>query len=128
GNLTLLTHSLNTSVSNGPYSVKMPAVQAHSSLALNRELREFDDWNETTISVRGLALFATARKLWVSPTPQPDTGADGEDIVRLPPDGTACRFAYAGTQYSGNIKDGLLEVVGVERRFRSTPTTSSRPS
>lgn len=38
GNLTLLTHSLNATVSNGPFSVKMPAVRAHASLTLNREL------------------------------------------------------------------------------------------
>lgn len=68
GNLTLLTHSLNTSVSNGPYSVKMPAVKAHSSLALNRELANYDTWDETTISSRGKALFETARKIWVKPS------------------------------------------------------------
>jgi hypothetical protein len=38
GNLTLLTQALNSSVSNGPYSVKMPAVRSNSSLALNRDL------------------------------------------------------------------------------------------
>ena len=67
GNLTLLTHSLNTTVSNGPFSVKMPAVRAHASLALNRELNAFDHWDEDTILQRGNALFDLARKVWRGP-------------------------------------------------------------
>lgn len=67
GNLTLLTHSLNTSVSNGPFSVKMPAVRSHSSLALNRELVNYDHWDEEMIAARGMALFNLARQVWVYP-------------------------------------------------------------
>jgi len=67
GNLTLLTHSLNATVSNGPFSVKMPAVRAHASLALNRELNAFDHWDEETILQRGQALFEVARKIWRGP-------------------------------------------------------------
>lgn len=67
GNLTLLTHSLNASVSNGAYPVKMPAVRSHSSLALNRELNSFDHWDEVAIAERGAALFDVARKLWAAP-------------------------------------------------------------
>lgn len=78
GNLTLLTHSLNTSVSNGPYSVKMPAVKAHSSLALNRELAHYDTWDEAAISARGKTLFETARKIWAKPLP-PVVGVQGAE-------------------------------------------------
>ncbi|OBV11150.1 DUF262 domain-containing protein [Erythrobacter dokdonensis] len=67
GNLTLLTHSLNATVSNGPFSVKMPAVRAHASLTLNRELNAFDHWDEETILQRGQALFEVARKIWRGP-------------------------------------------------------------
>lgn len=67
GNLTLLTHSLNATVSNGPFSVKMPAVRAHASLTLNRELNSYDIWDETTILQRGTALFDIARKVWRGP-------------------------------------------------------------
>jgi len=67
GNLTLLTHNLNAAVSNGPFSVKMPAIRAHASLALNRELNGFTQWNEETIATRGAALFEVARKIWISP-------------------------------------------------------------
>jgi len=67
GNLTLLTGPLNSSVANGPYSEKMPAVRAHSSLALNRELNGYDEWAEEQISQRGEALFNTARNIWRAP-------------------------------------------------------------
>lgn len=67
GNLTLLTHALNSTVSNGPFSVKLPAVRAHASLTLNRELNAFDHWDEETILKRGQALFEVARKIWRGP-------------------------------------------------------------
>lgn len=67
GNLTLLTHALNSKVSNGPFEMKMPAVRAHASLALNRELNDYDRWDEGTIKQRGAALFEVARKIWRAP-------------------------------------------------------------
>ena len=67
GNLTLLTQSLNSSVSNGPFSLKMPALRAQSALVLNRELYSFDDWDEDAISIRGVALLDVAQSLWIEP-------------------------------------------------------------
>jgi hypothetical protein len=67
GNLTLLTHALNSTVSNGPFSVKLPAVRGHASLTLNRELNAFDHWDEETILKRGRTLFEVARKIWRGP-------------------------------------------------------------
>jgi hypothetical protein len=45
----------------------MPAVRAHASLALNRELHGYDHWDEETILHRGKALFDLARKIWRGP-------------------------------------------------------------
>jgi hypothetical protein len=120
GNLTLLTGPLNSSVSNGPFSVKMPAVRAHSSLALNRELIEYEDWNEETISIRGMALFGTAKKIWIAPTRGVDQSAMNDlvgDGVKLPPDGTECKFTYAGVGHSGTIRKGHLIVEGIAQAF-----------
>lgn len=120
GNLTLLTGPLNSSISNGPYSVKMPAVRAHSSLALNRELNDYEEWNEETISERGLALFGIAKKIWAAPTRGEDqTGLNdlaGEGLT-LAPEGTDCKFTYAGVTYFGTVKDGHLVVEGIDRPF-----------
>ncbi|RWD16094.1 MAG: DUF262 domain-containing protein [Mesorhizobium sp.] len=125
GNLTLLTGALNSAVSNGPYSVKMPAVRSHSSLALNRDLNQFDSWDEESITARGLSLFETASRIWMAPALQVDrenernSGAPG-----LPVDGTACRFTYAGRRYEGRIENGVLVVEGVDRQFGSLSAAS----
>lgn len=66
GNLTLLTKSLNPSVSNGPWQKKRTEILKHSALALNRPLADHDTWNEDAIKRRGQRLFGVARKLWPS--------------------------------------------------------------
>ncbi|CDZ41637.1 RloF [Neorhizobium galegae bv. officinalis] len=125
GNLTLLTQSLNSSVSNGPYSVKMPAVRSHSSLALNRELHSYDDWNEKTVAIRGSALFNTALKIWDSPA-KTETAqlVAKEDASPLPAEGTICKFTYAGKQYDGQIQGAHLVVQGYETPFGSFSAAS----
>lgn len=67
GNLTLLTQGLNSTVSNGPFSIKMPALKANTALALNRELHAYADWDEDTIRDRGASLFETAKSIWAAP-------------------------------------------------------------
>ncbi|MER8394420.1 DUF262 domain-containing protein [Mesorhizobium sp. M1340] len=125
GNLTLLTGALNSAVSNGPYSVKMPALRSHSSLALNRDLNQFDSWDEESITARGLSLFENASRIWMAPALQVDrenertSGAPG-----LPVDGTACRFTYVGRRYEGRIENGVLVVDGVDRQFGSLSAAS----
>ena len=54
GNLTLLTSSLNSKVSNGPWASKRKALQAHDTLLLNsRLLSTIDDiWDEAAIDAR----------------------------------------------------------------------------
>ncbi|MBP2447005.1 hypothetical protein JOH51_004444 [Rhizobium leguminosarum] len=131
GNLTLLTHTLNASVSNGPYSVKMPAVRAHSSLALNRELSAYSDWSEETIQQRGADLFNVARKIWEAPI-RPDLPGQSfiEENVGFPPSGTKCKFTYGGKDFHGVIEDGRLVVEGYEPfstfSAASRATTSTR--
>lgn len=125
GNLTLLTGALNSAVSNGPYSVKMPAVRSHSSLALNRDLNQFDSWDEEAIAARGLSLFETASRIWMAPALQVDRENErASDGPRLPADGTDCRFTYAGRRYEGQIKNGGLVVEGIERHFASLSAAS----
>jgi hypothetical protein len=125
GNLTLLTGVLNSTVSNGPYSVKMPAVRSHSSLALNRDLIQFDNWDEQSITARGLSLFDVASRIWMAPVPQVNLSQQiSPGATGLPLDGTACRFIYAGRRYDGRIENGALIVEGVDRPFRSLSAAS----
>lgn len=122
GNLTLVTSPLNSSMSNGPFSKKLPALRAHASLALNRELNDFDHWDEECVSQRGSSLFEFARRIWSAPpeikTDFPEFGRLGEN-GSLPKDGTACRFEYDGKVFEGAIKGRKLEVKGIEAGFTS---------
>ena len=66
GNLTLLTESLNPSVSNGPWANKIKAILEHSALNLNRRLGEVI-WNEDSIRSRSMTLFEAAKQIWPHP-------------------------------------------------------------
>lgn len=126
GNLTLLTSCLNTTVSNGPFSVKMPAVRSHSSLALNRALVGYDVWDEQSIAHRARALFEVARTRWLPPRGrQASTSASGAATPRwLPADGTEARFTYAGREHVGRVEDGVLVMAGHAQAFASFSAAS----
>lgn len=70
GNLTIITTPLNSSISNDPWSVKRPQLLENSLLPINHHLRDYADWDETTIAARGAALFERACQLWPRPRPQ----------------------------------------------------------
>ena len=70
GNLTLLTGSLNASISNGPFIGKAREIVKLSDLRINAPFREcqFESWDENNILKRGEQLFETATIIW----PRPD--------------------------------------------------------
>ncbi len=131
GNLTLLTGQLNSSVSNGPYSIKMPALKAHSSLALNRELNKFDEWSELSILERGRSLFGYALQIWKGPDRVSGISPVSSNWsvlikqgMRLPPDGTKVRFTFMGQIYTGIVIGDGLQIDGVEGIFSSFSAAS----
>ena len=71
GNLTLLTQKLNSSVSNGPFATKLPALKAQAALTINRDLHAYDSWDEDSILRRGNVLFDSAKKIWPGPVITP---------------------------------------------------------
>jgi alkylated DNA nucleotide flippase Atl1 len=75
GNLTLLTTSLNSKVSNGPWQSKRTALQAHDTLLLNSRLLSMctGPWDETTIDARSDALIDALLEVW--PVPAGHIGA-----------------------------------------------------
>lgn len=131
GNLTLMTQALNSTVSNGPFTVKVPAIKANTALALNRELNAFDHWDESAIQERGEALFEVARGIWAPPQRAQIAGA-GKDLgsgwaalpTPFPTGGTKCRFTYAGKEYFGEITDDALIVQGIDGKHRSFSAAS----
>lgn len=131
GNLTLITGALNTAVSNGQFSVKMPAVRAFAALALNRELNEFELWDESTICQRGNALFELARVVWGAPkrTRAATQGTDAEfepttGANAFPANGSTCRFTYAGTEYAATVVQGAIVISGIDGRHGSFSAAS----
>ncbi|MGV8965381.1 MAG: DUF262 domain-containing protein [Cellulomonas sp.] len=65
GNLTVVTGSLNSAMSNAGWSLKRHEILRHSALALNRELP--GDWNTPRIRERGRQLAELAVSLWQRP-------------------------------------------------------------
>jgi hypothetical protein len=72
GNLTLLTESLNSSVSNGPWlgeNGKWTKLEKYDVLLMNREIRRIskDGWDEQRIDERTLAMVDTLIEVWPVP-------------------------------------------------------------
>ena len=131
GNLTLITGALNSTVSNGHFSVKMPAIRAYAALALNRELNGFELWDESTIRERGTALFELARAIWSPPKRAlaATHGLDAEFELSsgtnvFPANGSTCRFTYAGNEYAATVVDRAIVISGIEGRHGSFSAAS----
>lgn len=75
GNLTLLTTSLNSKVSNGAWPAKYKALLLHNTLKLTGRLVEFTrgrDWNEDLIDQRTVEMTDELLAVW--PVPSGHTG------------------------------------------------------
>ncbi|HJL23502.1 MAG TPA: DUF262 domain-containing protein, partial [Polyangiaceae bacterium LLY-WYZ-15_(1-7)] len=67
GNLTLVTGSLNPSLSNDPWKAKRAQLKEHSHLKLNALLCENDTWDEDAIEERGEWLAGQLSEVWPGP-------------------------------------------------------------
>jgi hypothetical protein len=88
GNLTLITASLNSSISNGPWmgeNGKRRQLEKHDVLLMNRQLREMsqDGWDETLIDLRTRQMVDALLVTW----PVPD-GHVGTVTARVRTEGT----------------------------------------
>ena len=68
GNLTLLTQPLNSSVGNGSYQDKQPAIVEQSTLVSNRYFFDIPQWDVDEIRARGRWQFDSARRIWRRPS------------------------------------------------------------
>lgn len=68
GNLTILTSSLNPSISNASYTIKRPEIIKQSTLILNSYFQDIYSWDEDNIVTRGEYLFQKIKNLWEYPT------------------------------------------------------------
>ncbi len=69
GNLTLVTQSLNSAISDDPWSEKRPEIQKHSLTPINHDLIKHagDVWDEATILARSKRLTEIAIQIWPGP-------------------------------------------------------------
>lgn len=70
GNLTLVTSSFNSALSNEAFSVKRPEIVTTSLLMLNTYFQQFtnqDIWGEAKIVDRAAAMFPLAKSIWTRP-------------------------------------------------------------
>lgn len=80
GNLTLLTRSLNSQVSNGPWrgaNGKQEALLSHDVLLMNRKMRDISAWDEDSIDQRTRQAADALIRTW--PVPE---GHDVEPVNR----------------------------------------------
>ena len=120
---------------NAHFSVNMPAVRAFTALALNRELSEFELWDESTIRRRGAALFELARTIWSAPKRAQTVAycvAREFPLVSgtnaLPSNGSHCRFTYAGNEYTATVVDRAIVISGIQGRHGSFSAASKAVS
>ena len=68
GNLTLVTPNFNSALSNRSASEKLPDIDRHSALMLNRDFGGGrSTWTEQDIRDRSGRLFQLAKKVWPGP-------------------------------------------------------------
>ena len=64
GNITILMHPLNASISNGPYSDKVAEISRQSTLVLNTYFQDHPIWTEKQIEERSQNLFLKIKSIW----------------------------------------------------------------
>lgn len=67
GNLTLVTQSFNSGVSNLSFDVKRQEFEDQSILMLTKDFVKKEKWDEDEIALRGRVLFDQARQIWGAP-------------------------------------------------------------
>lgn len=75
GNLTILTSSLNPSVSNASYEIKKPQIMKQSTLIINSYFHDIQSWTESEIVSRGEVLFEKISQIWEYPEKKAEQSA-----------------------------------------------------
>jgi len=64
GNLTILTSSLNPSISNSSFDIKKQEIGIQSTLLLNKYFQDKTEWDEEEIKTRSKYLYEQIIKIW----------------------------------------------------------------
>lgn len=67
GNLTLVTHSLNSGLSNAAWPSKRAALREHDVLKLTNDILGVEEWDEAMITARTDAMVSSILEIWPAP-------------------------------------------------------------
>jgi hypothetical protein len=130
GNLTLLTQTLNSSVSNGPWEGekgKRAALKASDTLLMTRQPRDEDEWTEALIDARTDRMLTALVDTWPAPVdhnPEPVKRTEDDAMAAVGlrelvaagslPVGTAleAREGVGGGHTARVLSNGRLELNG----------------
>lgn len=136
GNLTLLTRSLNSKVSNGPWIAKRSALLEHNTIKITGRLLHQEDsesWSETDIDRRTDVLIDVLLAVWPVPAGHEGKVSDPES---KPQDSVEFhRLVEAGALRPGDVltathRDfpGVQATVGDDRRIHLNGDSFRTPS
>lgn len=133
GNLTLVSGNLNASMSNDPWSAKLKALDDNSLLLLNRELKDYKQWSETTIDQRGAKLAKEICALWPGPQDFMPEGwkapaaESWPDAARMTTDEVRAVYA-ASSVLVGQLMEELAEHPEERQRYGDIERTLGWPA
>jgi len=73
GNLSLVTSSFNSKLSNKGFSIKRAEYTDQSILMMNKEITKETDWDEQKIEMRSRHISELAKEIWPVPASLPET-------------------------------------------------------
>lgn len=136
GNLTLLTGSLNSRLSNGAWSVKRTALLRHNTIKLTGRLLEQvadSEWSERVVDERTAVLIEDLLRVW--PVPEGHVGKIVDPQTKVPDWVELKHLVDAGLLAVGDTlhathRDfgGVEAVIGPDRRIHLDGTAFSTPS
>lgn len=132
GNLTLVTKSLNASMSNAAWEKKRGALEEHSLLVLNRDLVKRSSWSEQDIRGRGSEVGAKIVELWPGPQTfmpeewQPKEAESWPDAAQMEVADVKAVYASA-SPYLRAVLDALSTSPDTRRRFRDVEASLQWP-
>lgn len=126
GNLTLVTGSLNATLSNQAWPDKRDRYLHHSLLLLNRRIASGERWNEEAINSRGRELADVILGLWPGPVDDSETAEDPEvgELSQNQTKSMPTRELNERQKLRHSFFEGLLEVA----RERTSLHAATSPS
>jgi hypothetical protein len=131
GNLTLATPSLNSALSNLPWTEKRDAIRKHSLLPMNLAIVQQDEWNEATIAARGDDLAQKICNIWTGPSqpiPQLVTPEEHEMATQEPEEAEESEDGSKAERQRRRLEFWTDFALFMEERYPDQPRPEPRPA